>query len=470
MKVRDKLFRLAGYDPEVLTQHKPEDHQPITHLGWMVLVGAVVAGVNWAVGGYVFAEAGGPSAAIGAAAIAGLVGICFVVVIDRTALYSMDTHEARSWTKWFLVFYRAALTCAVSSITTQAVAPILFKPAFQQTSVERGEETDRNRHQELNTLQSAVTSAEAMVRDARQAMQVVPPDILHHFDAAKACWAEYNRGRDGFLDQGATEYEARSWMASKASVCARAVAKVRDLLEDYGERARITLSAAEAKLRDVKRNLIEASSTVAKETENAANVERTTTTPVLSTVLNNLLAADAGAPAKFWTIFGLIIGLELMPLVTKLIAPQTVPGSRIATDRLVATMVHLRRRNAAMEEQRVEGELRSLMASAMIEALSKPDTRCFAAQLFATKVNALVPVEVFKTLMHEIEAREIDVQALIRRYPACAKLVTEAWRKSIEESVEILQCTRVDSPAFRVPPAVADECGSGESRLDGAGK
>jgi hypothetical protein len=453
MKVRDKLIRLAGYDPEVLGQHSREDYQSIIHLGWVVLIGATVAGANWTVGGYVFAETSNSAVALVTALIAGAVGISLIVIVDRTALYSIDTHQGRRLSKWSLVLYRAGLTCAVSSITAQAVAPILFKPELELKSLELREEAERDRRQELTArfdivgLRSAVTSAEAAVRDTRQALLVVPPDIQVRLDVAKACWAEYERRRAYLVHQGWSESEVNREIASSHLTCKRVQAKAENLLEDHRERARTAVSVAEEELRDANRSLKDTSSELAKKVEYAAAIERTAITPLSSNVLSNLLATDSSARQKFWTIFGLIMGIELMPLLTKLMGPQTVPGARIATDRLVTTMLDARRRNLALNERKVEEALSSSMTSTMIEALSSAEVRRFAREFFASKIEALVPVEVFKALMHEVEAREIDVQGLVRRYPSYATLVTEIWRKTIEETVEILRRPRCATPA-----------------------
>ncbi|UPK23388.1 DUF4407 domain-containing protein [Bradyrhizobium sp. 131] len=437
--IRRILARLAGHDPATLDQHGREDQAPIIHLGWTVLVGACIAGVNWAVGGYVFAGGAASPAAVGTAVAAGMLGSSLVVIIDRSAIYHIDTHAGRWWALLLLAAFRIALTCGVSSITAHAVVPILLKPELEWKSLQLIEEAERKRGSELAArynlaeLQSAETAAEAAVRNARQAVQIVPPDIKARLDAAKACWAGYTRRRANLIQQGMLAIEARRRLAPVAAGCTRDQAVAQELLDDYGKRARSALRAAEERFHQSGQALIDTRNIVAEKSAYAAEIEQRAITPLSSTVLRKLLETDAGAFFKYWTVFGLVMGLELMPLLAKLISPRSVPGTRIATDLAIAKSRHSRRRKAALEEDAVEQAIRSSMAAAMTDALTQPELHKVATRIFAAKIQALVPIEAFQMLMREIEARELDVQSVISRYPSYAKVLTEAWKKTIDE-------------------------------------
>ncbi|MCK1471180.1 MULTISPECIES: DUF4407 domain-containing protein [unclassified Bradyrhizobium] len=169
--VRRTLMRLAGHDPATLDQHGREDQTPIIHLGWTVLVGAFIAGVNWAIGGYVCAGGAVSPAAIGTAVIAGMLGSGLVVIIDRSAIYHIDTHAGRWWALLMLAVFRIALTCGISSITAHAVVPVLLKPELEWKSLQLIEEAERMRGPKLATrynvaeLRSAETADEAAVKN-----------------------------------------------------------------------------------------------------------------------------------------------------------------------------------------------------------------------------------------------------------------------------------------------------------------
>ncbi|MCK1471179.1 hypothetical protein IVB51_28445 [Bradyrhizobium sp. CW10] len=180
-------------------------------------------------------------------------------------------------------------------------------------------------------------------------------------------------------------------------------------------------------------------SIMAEKSAYASEIERRAITPLSTTVLRKLLETDAGAFWKYWIVFSLVTGLELMPLLAKLIAPCSVPGTRIATDFAIAKSRHLRRRNAAMDEDAVEQAIRASMAAAMMDALAQPPLHDLAGRIFASKIQALVSVEAFQMVMREIEARELDVQSVISRYPSYAQAITDAWAKTIDEVCDALR-------------------------------
>jgi hypothetical protein len=448
MKARSALTRLAGYHPAALDGHSHDDQQPIVHVGWVILLGATVAGTNWGIGSYVFAGAGGSAPAVGAGILFGLIGFSIVVIIDRGAVYAMDTHAGLRAALWPLVAFRILLTCFVSSITTHAVAPLFLKSELQLKSLDLQEEAERSRNHELEArydiagLQVAATNAEAEVRDARKAAEIVPAEIQALLAAARTCWQGYAGRRAQLLRDGFGIDEARRRLAGIASGCARSEAAAHRQLQEYRDRSLVVLAAAEIKYQEALRAAKDTTAIVTAKQTYAAAIERKALTPLNSTVLDKLIATDAGARWKFWSAFGLIMGLELLPLLSKLLAPQTVAGIRVATDRVIAVAHQMRRRKAAVEEQEIEEALRSSMASAMRTAIEGPDLQRFAARVLAAKVAALVPMEVFKALMDEIEARDYDLQSFCHRHPSHARILTDEWQKTVDETIEMLRRTR----------------------------
>lgn len=445
MTARNLLIRLAGYDPATLAGHSREDQAPIIHLGSAVGLGMTTAALNWAIGGYVFTGGAGSAAAVGTAALSGLIGGGLIAIIDRGVIYQTDTHAGRAASLLPMVAFRVALTCAVSSITANAVMPILLKPELELKSLQLIEDSERTRGPELAArydlpgLQSAAAAAVKTVQNAQQAVEVVPPDIRVRLDAARACWSGYARRRAALVRQGLQDADARRQLAPAAAACARAQATAHGLLKEYGDRARAALGVAEDKYRESGRVLTDTRKLVAAKAAYAAEIEQRAITTLSSTVLAKLLATDIGARFKYWTLVGLIMALELLPLVAKLVTPKTVPGMRIATDATIAKLAYRRRHNDAVDEESMEQTLRAATTAAMTDALSGPEVHAFAVKIFATKVEALMPIEAFKMLMREIEARELDVQSAIRRHPSYARILTEMWRKTIDEVSEALR-------------------------------
>jgi hypothetical protein len=443
--IRKILMRLAGHDPLTLHQHGREEQSPIIHLGWMVSVGAFIAGVNWAVGGYVFAGGDTSLAAIGSAVVAGLLGSSLVVIIDRSLIYSIDVHAGGRRALFLPVAFRVALTLGVSSISAFAVVPILLKPELELKSLQLIEEAERSRITELATrynipkLQSEEVAVEEKVRIARQAVQVVPTDIKNRLDVAKNCWAAYVRRRAGLVQQGMLAIDARHRLASVAAGCARDQAAGRKLLEEYEKRTKAALLLAENKLREFDQTLVNTRNMMAEKSAQATKIEKRAITPLNSTVQWKLLKTDQGAFIKYLTVVGLLTALELLPLIAKLFAPQSIPGIRIATDFVIARSRHLRRRKAALEEDTIEDKIRSAMTAAMVDALAQPELNAVASRIFTAKIQALVPIEAFQMLMLKIEALELETQSFINRHPSSAQAITEAYNQAIEEFGDALR-------------------------------
>jgi hypothetical protein len=267
-------------------------------------------------------------------------------------------------------------------------------------------------------------------------------------ESAVGIASSYAVRRTRLRNEGLTEASARHRIAAIASRCAQLEAATDRLLHEYGNHARAVAAVAEERYREAVRAVEDAGTTVSAKEAEAAAIERQAITPLNSIVLNKLISSDAAARLKFWSFFGLIMGLEFLPLLSKLFLPQTVSGVRTATDRVIAIGHHMRRRNASIEQDEIEASLRSSMASAMRDAVDDPELRRFASQLFAAKLKALIPMEAFKTLMNEIEMRDLDIQSFNRCHPACASILAQAWGETVSETIELLRRTPA-APAWR---------------------
>src|SRR3984885_13663300 len=445
MAVRKALLRLAGYDPAIAVVHSRGDQQSIVHMGWTVGLGAAVAGVNWGVGGYAFTGGGSSAFALGAALIAGVVGFSVVAIVDRSIVYAMDTHCGRRAPLWALVASRIVLTCFVSSVTTEAIRPTLMKPELELQSLVMREESERNRSRELEArydlsgLKRSALQTAADLQEAQSAAQVVPPEIQMPLNSARSCWREYTAERGRLLKEGTAETPARQQLAAIGSRCRQMDAGAQRLLQEYRDRTQTAVAAAEQKYRDASKAANDAAATVSSREAEATEIEHRAITPFNSVVSSQLMATDGSARRKFWSIFGLIMGLELLPLLSKLLLPQTGVGVGVGTDRIIAIAQHVRRRNASAERDEMEAAIRRSMGRTMQDAAERFEMGGFATQLFATKLKALIPMEVFKSVMHEVEARDFDIQSFNREHPSHAGTIAEAWEQLVDEMMELLK-------------------------------
>lgn len=439
------LTWLSGYNPKILKDDSLEDQQPIVHLGLAVLVGATVAGANWAIAGLTFAGNIGLTAAVATAIAAGVLGASIVIVLDRAAIFFLDAHAGRRLACAVFVIFRIGMILLISSITAGAVAPFYLKYELIEEALHIRETSTANRihnlaaQQDVPGLQSAITQAESEAVDARQAIAVVPAEVKQRFDAARACRGDVARRRTRLLAQGIEPAEATRQLAGIATRCSQQQAEGKALLAAHVERARAAANEADEKLRQAQAALENSNADLKARSADAEAVEKVAINPLSAKVLQSLLSHSPGAWYKFWTICAVITALELLPLLAKLMAPRSVPGTRIATNYAIIVARYDRRRRSAVEEMRVEEALRSVMTSAMLEALSGPEVRIQATKLFEQKVQALVPIHIFRALMREIEANELDVAEMTRRHPSCAAMISEAWRQTVEEVIAQLR-------------------------------
>jgi hypothetical protein len=435
---------LSGYNPKILKDDSLEDQQPIAHLGLAVLVGATVAGANWAIAGLTFAGNIGVSAAIATAIAAGILGASIVIVLDRAAIYFLDAHAGRSLACTVFVSFRIGMILLISSITASAVSPFYLKYELIEEALHMREASRANRvhnlaaQQDLPGLQSAITQAENEAVDARQAIAVVPAEVKQRFDLARACRSDLARRRAQLLAQNIEPAEATRQLAVIAGRCSQQQAEGKALLAAHVERARAAAGEAEDKLRQAQAAFENSNADLKARSADAETIEKTAINPLSAKVLQSLLSHSAGARYKFWTVCAAIMALELLPLLTKLMAPRSVPGTRIATNYAIVVARYDRRQRTAIEEMQVEDALRSAMSSAMLEALAGPEVCAQITRLFEKKIAALVPINVFRALMREIESNEFDVAVAAQQFPSCAVLITEMWRLTVEEVIVLL--------------------------------
>lgn len=448
MKVRDLLARLAGHDPKSLDGHGHDDRQPITQTGWSVVPPLIVTSLNWAGAGVALSLGSGWIAAIIAGLILGAIGFVVVAIFDRAALYHMDTQSNGVLSKLGLVGIRMMIILLISSVTAQAIAPLLMRSELTQEALRIREQSQEQRTQRLVTQhdlpghQVAVDRADADVEKVKRALAIVPQDIQQRLDAARRCWAGHNRRRDQLRAQGLSDPAVRRALASTSARCSSSMSSAQRDLEAYRQKSRAALAGAEQDAQGARLALSDSETSLKAKLEEAAEIERSAIGPQSAIVLDSLLKSNDEARYKWWRIYLLIVFAEVMALLLKLMAGMSVPGMRIAIDKQIAMERHARRRKAAAEEARIEEALRETMTAAMLTALSTSEVQNHAAQLFTGKVEALAPIEVFKALMREIEAGEVNVQSAIQRHPDIARVITEAWAKTIDEVVERLRPTK----------------------------
>jgi len=442
--LRSFFIALAGHDALSLRGESRETTQPIAMVGCTVFLAASATAANWAMAGFSLAGGGtNPSAFICAVAGASF-GFLLVSTIDRAGVYQMDTQANGLFKKAALLTVRMAVVLLISAVTATAIAPYLLSPELKAHSLLMREHNDAQRASALKTrfsldaLQLSAQQAETELENARKAVETIPQEIRSHIEKAQACWRDYSNRKTRLLLQNYSEADARKLLAARANRCSADSNGARQELDTYRQRSRAALENAWHVQENARSTLSHAKATIDGRLEEAVAVEKEAITPNSAVVLESLLASDRGATKKWYGVYLLIIFLELLPLLFKVLSERTVAGVRISIDREIALTGFERLRDAAREEQNREKTVCHAMDAAMKEALSSPEVHQQAMRLFASKLEAFLPIEIAKRLMSEIEQGAQDVRSAARRHPDYAQVLTEAWSQAMAEVTERL--------------------------------
>jgi hypothetical protein len=75
---------------------------------------------------------------------------------------------------------------------------------------------------------------------------------------------------------------------------------------------------------------------------------------------------------------------------------------------------------------------------ALEQAMVNAEVRGLFAQVFGVHIVALAPTEAVTAMMRDLEARHVDVEGFMRRFPRYATIIAEAWSKAIKQTSDIL--------------------------------
>lgn len=451
---------LGGYTPDNLADDSRQNREPVSKLGATVLFAMVVAGLNWAVGGWIYAEALSEPQRYWAAGATSLMGMFLVLVFDRGLIYVIDTSGkvARIRLVAFTLF-RFVVVVAVSSLTSQAVIPLLLGNELNMKALQMQEASEQRRVSQLgqqyqvSTRESAVSQANQDVARLTQANQTLPPDISNHLAAARQCWQEYRSTHSNLLNNGMEPREARERLRTKATACSQADISAKAEQAAYFKRTREQLVQATDNQETARNELQTANTAIASRVDTARQIESRNLTPRSSAVLWELLSSNPGAMGKWLLITAVLLVCELLPLLYKLQMGQTPPGRRIATEnRLYQRQLEA---DSVQHEQALtlQEEISHASHTGMQEAMKQPEVRQVFTDCFATKLKVLAPSEAVASMMHDLHTRGPDVISFQRRHPQYAQVIGEAWRNALAQTMDILMAA-APKPTGRVGPRV----------------
>ena len=439
------LIRLGGYAPRTVEGNPHEEREPLTKLGWAVLLAVLVAAANWSIAGWVYSEGVATPIRFVILLFAGALGGSIVLVFDRGFLYFSDTSIAKGRINLIIyAAFRVIIILLVGSITAQAVMPIIMGKELSAHALAMIEKSEAERmsklgsQHNLDAKKSAVEAATSEVKRLEKAASTTPPDIQQKLAAARSCWAEYSSRKIGLVGNGYSDAEARERLGWKAAKCDRESKTANADRDGYFKRTRKQLNTAVDIKTQTFTEFSDANANIKGKIERAREIEADAITPRSTTVLWSLLKSDPGALIKWAIISMTLLVLELFPLIQKLQAGQSSIGRRIATDRAIRRL-HLAEQLARSEHDAVVADaVNEASTRAVADAMINPAVRATFAQVFAANMAAYAPTQAVQAMMHEFSARQYDVDQFMHRSPRYASIIAQAWSKAIRETTEIL--------------------------------
>ena len=453
---------LGGYAPSSLTGDSRQDREPVTKLGTTVAFATIVAAINWAIGGWTYAAGlAGPHRWL-ATIVTALMGMFLVLVFDRGLVYVIDTvgKVGRVRLAVFTAF-RFAIVVAISSLTSQAVIPLLLGPELKITALKMQERSERERSTalrdqfQIDTKEQARDGAAKAVDRLAAAALTLPADISARLASAQRCWVQHAASRRALVDGGMTPEDARERMRPRASSCSLAEREAKADQAGYVQRVRQQLDQATEHQLSARQALDSAQGTLTRRVDEAREIELANFNATSSAVLWELLRSNPAAMGKWALITLVLLVCELLPLIFKLQMGQTLPGRRIATEN--------RMKQRQLESELIQheyslglhDEIGQASHEGMLSAMDQPEVRKVFTDCFASTLKTMAPSEAVSSMMRELKSRGPDVAAFQRRHPQYAQVVGQAWRNAIAQTLVTLAASAPRGAANRPSAAAA---------------
>lgn len=440
-KINTALIGLTGH--RVRDGESPNDvtYHGLPLIGAAVAFAAMIAAINMGLLGYVLADGASMLLRICLVVALALIGMAMVLIVDRAAIQLGDTvNGSRNGVRWIYVVVRSALVMLVSSLTSQAITPLLLRSELIAHALHMREASDSARSRslaerfELNQKRATANDAATRLQTAQVAVAKLPIDIQARLGAAKGCWSQYSAELRALQNTGTAHGDAKLRLVSRAARCTELQHAAATARDEYLKQARAELTNATAAHAEATGQLREAHSEVGARTRAAAETESDAYTYRSATVMHSLLQESPGARLKWFIVTALQLALEFLPMLLKVMNGQSVAGRRIMDERECAIGQYDDRRRAA-EGERINHETMTSISADAAEGLRHSAAAQQAIeQTHLALLHANAPIETMNKLMHWIRERQAEVDRFISKYPQHASTVSEAWNRVIEQA------------------------------------
>ena len=444
-RLESTLVWFGGYAPRTLSEETLVEREAISKLGGAVLFATMVAFLNWGVATWVYSDGLNTWIRVAVACAGGSIGGIMAAVFDRSFLYFADTAPEGGRFKLFTyAFVRILIILIIGSFTSQAVIPVLLSSELKAQALQMTEASEKTRQADLNSRyqiekkETDLKSAGKEVETLRLAMANLPYEIQSKLISAKACWSEYGAEKETLLKEGNPLSEALEKLSDKKASCIGKSSTANVEREEYVSRIRTQLSQAVQARQTRDTEVTETKSAIKSKVARAELVESESFNPKSSTVLWSLLKNNPGALGKWLLLSSILLLLELLPLILKFQSGQSSVGRRIANTRTITQLDLAARLQQSEHDFKISSVVSKASREAVSEALLNPEVRAIFARAFAANIAAFAPVEAVRAMMRDLEAKHIDVDQFMSRFPKLATVIAQAWSQAVKNTSEIL--------------------------------
>lgn len=438
------LVWLSGHDPRVVAGRADaaEQHE-LAAMGVPVLFAAMVAGVCWAVAGHALLPAA--TQPWGTVA-AGMFGLGVVLGVDRLFLHIADAFEVRWYAAVAFGVVRFGLTAIMSSVTAQALMPVLLKDELALHTLRMVERDDLQRHQALavrygvdDKAHAQQVAAQALTLAQAASREPPPEAVRRQLAAANQCVATHHRNLAMAPpdDSSAQSRAAQAKLQSEAQRCHFLAREAQAARSAHEMRMKTWLAEADQALQQARKTAADAQWQRDQRAQAALEAQSAATTPTSATVLADLLRHDAGARTKWLGITVLLLVLEALPLVLKSLRGRSSVGARL----VLARRARLASDQAAYERTLMRSTTEARLAAAaqdgLDEALGSPALRHHFRDQAVTTLRAAGPIEALLEFSRKMDAGEQEICRHLATHPS-HHAVASGWARAVRQAAEVM--------------------------------
>lgn len=439
------ICRLGGYSPTEV--EGSQDVGRILRIGMGVFVAANFAALNWMVAGWTYSSDMDLSVRYFVAASCAIFGVTLVCVLDSTFLYLHDTKRPGIWDAikaYGYAIVRVALIVMVSSATSQAIIPALLKNELAGHALKMREANEKIRNANLEAQfakgekKSAVEGISKEIERLQKAAETLPQPIQGHLASAENCWQQYNAKKAALIRRGLPRKNVRTQLQGEAQHCSYQMQIARKERDDYFASAQEQLRAAIQRKNEAIAELNQAKTVIERKSVEASEQEKSSYTPTSAKVLADLLEKEPAAKYKWAMITGILMTAELLFLLLKFQAGQTVIGQQIAANRLKQEWAIEQSMEQSKHDHMIWRMLNAASLQAAEDGIASRDVIQTFEQALTHYLQSLAPLEACRATISTLVLNATEVERHQREHPRLAGLISQLWSSAVREAAKIL--------------------------------